>query len=87
MDMDDLIRRLLDLIPVNHVFDTHTIIEMMLQQYPDEYLKNAGPYSSVELYHGYISKAIKKAGVKDCARAYSKNIKDNFSTCECWKKE
>ena len=38
-----------DEVPFNHLFDSHMVIQRMLQQYPDEYISNVGTYTTAVL--------------------------------------
>jgi len=78
-------------IPSGMIFDTHTIIEYLLQNDSDTYLENYEGKTSTELYHSYISQVISaiasEVGVKKLdEKSWSLNIRDNFSECACWKK-
>ncbi|MFP3043236.1 hypothetical protein LQZ19_15580 [Treponema primitia] len=87
--LDNLIREIINSIPGKHIFDTHMVIQKLIQKYTNDYLVNAQPFSTIESYHGHIGKSIVKYQnilVEDLGVAYSKNIKDDFSECECWRK-
>jgi hypothetical protein len=72
------------------IFDTHTIIEYLLQNDTDAYLTNFTG-NSTETYHGnigHIIAQIEDGGlVSRIGESWSLNIRKNFSECACWKKQ
>ena len=71
-----------DEVPFNHLFDSHMVIQRMLQQYPDEYISNVGTYTTILQYHGRIAQEIGKLEgtlIERMGRSYSQNTKNNFS--------
>jgi len=88
-EMKEIIESIIEEISSGLIFDTHTIIECLLQKNSDAYLNNYN-HTSTELYHGYISQIItdleKKKLVERIGDSWSLNIRDNFSKCACWKK-
>ena len=87
--MKEIIKSIIGEIPSGKVFDTHTIIEYLLQKNSDAYLHNCNG-KSTELYHGYISQVIseiaKEGLVKRIGDSWSLNIHKSFSECACWEK-
>lgn len=78
-------------------FDSHAVIDYILQQYPDTYIQNVGNYKEVRGYHSWIAQKIthlEKEGlverIKDSegkpVEIISKTIKDDFTPCALWKK-
>jgi len=87
--MKEVIESIIGRIPPGVIFDTHTIIEYLLQNDTDTYLANYTK-NSTELYHGHIGQIIadiaKEGLVDPCGKSWSLNIRKNFSECTCWKK-
>ena len=87
--MKEIIKSIIGKIPSGMIFDTHTIIECLLQENSDAYLNNYND-TNTELYHSYISQVIsdieKEKLVERIGDSWSLNIRDNFSKCACWKK-
>lgn len=86
--MDNVINDIISLIPKGCVFDAHTIIQIMLEQYSDEYLSNYCK-GSTNLYHGYISECIAKLngkGIEQKGMSWSRNIHGKYSLCTYWVK-
>jgi len=77
-------------IPTGMIFDTHMIIEYLLQNDSDVYLQNCNG-KTTELYHIYIGQVIadieKEGLIKNIGKSWSLNIHKNFSECACWKKQ
>ncbi|GBR77554.1 hypothetical protein RDn1_213 [Candidatus Termititenax dinenymphae] len=67
-----------------YIFDTHTIILLLLQKYHDEYL-NSRTARTTKAYHSRISKIVDTLATR-IGTAYSKNVTDHFSKNACWKK-
>jgi hypothetical protein len=89
--MKDKIKAIIRKIPKGSIFDTHTIIEYMLQKYSNTYIKNPNG-NSTELHHAKISRIIlsiaKEVNVKKFEdKSWSLNIRDKFSKCACWQKK
>jgi len=88
--MKEIIKSIIKDIPSGMIFDTHAIIEYLLQNNSDAYLANYTG-NSTESYHGYIGQIIAK--IKDegllsrLGESWSLNIHKNFSECACWKKK
>jgi len=87
--MKEIIETIIEDIPPGMVFDTHTIIEYLLQNYSDEYLQNCNGRTTLS-YHGYIGQVIdgitKEGLVKRVGDSWSLNIHKRFSECACWQK-
>lgn len=74
-------------IPKGSVFDTHTIIEYLIQNQSDIYLSSYNNDWTTEFYHSVISKEIahfEDALLKRIGDCWSLNIHKNFSTNVCW---
>jgi len=88
--MKEIIKSIIDSIPSGMIFDTHTIIEYLLQKDSDVYLNNYNGKTSTELYHSYISQVIadiEKGGlVERIGDSWSLTIHKTFGKCACWKK-
>lgn len=74
-------------------FDSHTVIEYLIQNHANLYLQGAGGKNTVETYHGRIAKIIdnlldnnNNKIANNIGIAISKNIKDKFSECHLWQK-
>ncbi len=68
-----------------NVFDSHSVIAFLIQEYSDHYLQACTKTNTVTTanYHSFISKEIKtiaeKYGYKEIGKAWSKNIRDRFT--------
>ena len=86
--MKDIINEIINKIPSGAIFDTHTIIEYLLQNNSDEYLLES-KNRTTEQYHGYIGRTIDSFNerlIEQKGKSWSKNIHDNFTECTCWQK-
>jgi hypothetical protein len=85
-----IIESIIERIPHGMIFDTHTIIEYLLQNDSDVYLKNYNG-KTTELYHADIGKTVSEIAanglIKRIGDSWSLNIHKGFSECSCWKKE
>lgn len=89
--MKELIRKQIMGITEGLIFDTHVVVDSLIQSNTDEYLSNYTG-GTTELYHGKIGQVI--AGfetgddklVERVGESWSKNIRDKFSKCTCWKR-
>jgi hypothetical protein len=88
--MKEIIESIIGSIPSGMIFDAHTIIEYLLQNNSDAYLKNYNG-NSTELYHAYIGQVIADIAVGGLVErigdSWSLNIHKTFSKCSCWKKK
>jgi len=88
--MKEIIESIIGRIPSGMIFDTHTIIEYLLQNDSDAYLDNYNG-KTTELYHGYIGQVIADIAdgglVSKMGDSWSLNIHQTFSKCACWKKQ
>jgi len=88
--MKEVIESIIGNIPSGMIFDTHVIIEYLLQENSDVYLKNYNG-ASTELYHGYISQVVsvieKEGQVKRIGDSWSLTIHKTFGKCACWQKK
>lgn len=76
-----------DQIPKGSVFDAHSIIEYLIQNQSDIYLKSYKNEWSTEFYHSIISKEIahfEDTYLKRIGQSWSLNIHKKFSTNVCW---
>jgi hypothetical protein len=87
--MKEIIKSVIGRIPSGMVFDTHTIIEYLLQNDSDAYLQNFNG-KTTELYHASIGQFVadieKEGLVERMGDSWSLNIHKTFSKCSCWKK-
>jgi hypothetical protein len=90
--MEKAIKAILAKIPKGAMFDTHTVIECLIQKYSDEYLDfyKAGGGGGTEKHHlniGLILSDFVEAGlIERLGEARSMNIHKNLTACACWKK-
>jgi hypothetical protein len=88
--MKKIIASIIDRIPSGKIFDTHTIIEYLLQNDSDAYLHHYNG-KSTELYHADIGKCIYDIAddglVTPKGSSWSINIHKTFSECACWQKK
>jgi hypothetical protein len=89
--MHDAIAAILQNIPRGCIFDTHAVIEYLVQKNSDVYLDSYRG-GTTESYHGLIGQAIAEFEAGPAALAaregesWSANIHRNFSKCACWRK-
>lgn len=89
--MKDVIRIIIKKIPRKTIFDSHTIIFKLRQDFSDEYLKNYNG-KSTQLYHADLGQIIAEFEndpvdrIVRCGKSWSKNVLDKYSPCACWKK-
>ncbi len=91
--MKGIIRSIIREIPKGNIFDSHTVIFLLIQQHSDEYLKSFNlNLNTTELYHAHLGKIIAEFEndpvdkIERIGESYSKNIHDTFSPCACWRK-
>jgi len=88
--MENTIKAIIEGIPVGLIFDTHMIIDNLLKDYSDIYLKSFVGDSTLT-YHGKIGQIIDKLTetnlIEKAGESWSKNIHGNYSKCTCWKKK
>jgi len=87
--MKEIIESIIEGIPHGMIFDTHTIIEYLLQKDSDAYLQNCDGRTTTS-YHGYIGQVINDIAEEGLVRrvgdSWSLNIHKRFSECACWQK-
>ncbi len=89
--MKNTIRSIIKKIPRNVIFDSHTIIFRLRQDFSDVYLNNYNK-KGTKLYHGELGQIIAEFQkdptdkIELCGKSWSKNVLDKYSTCTCWKK-
>ena len=87
--MREIIESIIEGIPHGMIFDTHTIIEYLLQKDSDAYLQNCYGRTTAS-YHGYIGQVIdgiaEEGLVRRVGDSWSLNIHKRFSECACWQK-
>ena len=88
--MKEIIESIIEGIPPGMIFDTHTIIEYLLQNNSDVYLQNCNGKTTLS-YHGYIGQVIdgiaKEKKFDNLGKSWSLNIHKRFSECTCWRKK
>jgi len=91
--MKEIIKSIIiEQIPSGMIFDTHAIIEYLLQKHSDIYLENYEGKTSTELYHSYISQVISAIAKEEkiieriIGDSWSLTIHKTFGKCACWKK-
>jgi hypothetical protein len=88
--MKEIIKSIIGRIPTGMMFDTHAVIEYLLQNNSDAYLQNYNG-KTTELYHIYIGQVVadiaKEGLIENIGKSWSLNIHKNFSECACWKKQ
>jgi hypothetical protein len=88
--MKEIIKPIIERIPSGMIFDSHSVIEYLLQNDSDAYLQNFNG-KTTELYHAYIGQIIseftKEGMVENIGKSWSLNIHKTFSECTCWKKK
>jgi hypothetical protein len=88
--MKEILKSVIGRIPSGMIFDSHTIIEYLLQNDSDAYLQNFNG-NTTELYHAYIGQTIsdieKEGLIENIGKSWSLNIRKAFSECTCWKKK
>ncbi|MDR0289379.1 MAG: hypothetical protein LBI06_00400 [Treponema sp.] len=87
--MKKIIESIIRRIPSGMIFDSHAIIEYILQNDSDAYLQNFNG-KTTELYHAYIgqiiSEFVREELVENIGKSWSLNIHKTFSECTCWRK-
>jgi hypothetical protein len=87
--MENTIKTIIDGIPNGLGFDTHTIIEKLIKDYSDVYLKSFCGDSTLA-YHGKIGQIINDfcltGMIEKIGESWSMNIHGNFSKCTCWRR-
>jgi hypothetical protein len=88
--MKEIIKSIIGHIPAGMIFDTHTIIEYLLQNDTDEYLKHCKGMTTLS-YHGFIGQTISEIAdeglVENIGKSWSLTIHKTFSESTCWKKK
>lgn len=80
--------------PKGCIFDAHTVIQLLIEKNTEEYLQAYNQQATVESFHSCLSKEIdaftQSANgelITRVGEAWSKNIRNNYSVCVCWKKK
>ncbi len=74
-------------IPKGCIFDAHSIIEYLIQNYSDDYLSSYKDGWTTKFYHSEISKIIaefEENTIKRQGNCWSLNIHKKFSNNVCW---
>ncbi len=93
--MEDLIRSIVDSVPYGCIFDSHFVINRLIKDHSDEYLRFASQFASSNQLtlsvHGMIGQLINRFDGSLLHRindeSYSENIHGNPSRCTCWQKQ
>jgi hypothetical protein len=87
--MENTIREIIEKqIPAGAIFDTHAVIEYLVQYHSDEYLSSFTG-GGAAAYGGKIGQAINSFDgtlIDRAGDSWSANIRKNFSKDTCWKK-
>ena len=86
--MKETIRLIVEGIPKGSIFDSHTVISLLIERYSDIYLANYS-HTSTELYHGYIAQCIAELNsgiVRQLGQSWSRNIHGEYSKCAYWER-
>jgi len=87
--MKEIIKTIIERIPPKTMFDSHTIIDYLLQNESDTYLQNCNG-KTTELYQAFIGQIIsdisEEGSIENIGKSWSLNIHKTFSVCTCWKK-
>jgi hypothetical protein len=95
MSINSAIVELVDTIPSNHYFDSHFIIQLLIERNSDEYIRYVAQYTNsgetTKIAHSQIGKEIQKfcdqAIIEQMAdKTWSLNIHHNPSDCTLYKK-
>lgn len=80
--------------PKGCIFDSHTMIQFLMEKNTEVYLQAYKGEATVESFHSRLAKEIeaftqpeKGELIKRVGDAWSKNIRNNYSTCACWQKK
>ena len=80
-------------IPKGLFFDSHAVIQLLIEKHTVEYLQAYQQQATVESFHSNLAKEIDAFTqpangqlIERMGDAYSKNIHDEYSRCACWKK-
>lgn len=80
--------------PKGCIFDAHIVIQLLIEKNTEEYLQAYNQQATVESFHSCLSKEIdaftQRANgelITRVGEAWSKNIRNNYSVCVCWKKK
>ncbi len=92
--MQNAIRQILTTIQPNHIFDSHFVIDQLIANFSDEYIRFVSQYANggqpTVVAHGHIGQIISGFSgelVEQLEqKAWSKNIHGNASECTCWRK-
>jgi hypothetical protein len=95
MPINTAIEELVNTIPKNHYFDSHLIIQMLIERNSDEYITSVAKYITsgdiTTIAHSQLGKEIQKL-CKDHIieqiddKAFSFNIRHKLSECTLYKK-
>jgi hypothetical protein len=92
--MEEAIKAILAKIPKGAMFDTHAVIECLIQEHSDTYLDFYKKGEGTNKHHQNIALILcdfVKAGLierigDDDTKIWSMNIRKNITLCTCWKK-
>ncbi len=92
--LQNLIEAIIGEMPKGCIFDSHTVIQLLVEKNTEVYLQAYQGQATVESFHGWLGKEIdaftqpaKGELIKRVGDAWSKNIRNNYSTCACWQKK
>ena len=92
--LEDAIKKIIESIQVDHYFDSHFIIQELIKNHSDEYLKFASKYKDSQdittLTHsqiGFLVKSLCKNNIiEQAGKSWSTNIHGKNSSCTMWKR-
>ena len=93
--MKELIRTIIGEMPKGCIFDSHTVIQLIIERNTEVYLQAYQGQATVESFHGLLAKEIDAFTKPENGEliqrlegeSWSKNIRNNYSTCACWRKK
>lgn len=86
--LDEDIRDIVGPIPHGLVFDSHTVIQLLIERYSDVYLSSFIGGNTTR-YHGHIAQRIARLEGNLIDRrglSFSKTIHGTYDSCACWER-
>jgi len=94
MDIDEAIKKVLEGIPSGYYFDSHLVLDQLLQEYSDAYFCFMGKFCETDAPtlagHQQIGQKIKGHGdlvERKDFQSRSKNIHGQVSECAMWRRK
>ncbi|OHD09440.1 MAG: hypothetical protein A2086_16385 [Spirochaetes bacterium GWD1_27_9] len=90
--MESIIQDIINSIENGCIFDSHTVISILIEKYSNEYLNFASQFLNTEnitnITHSRISKIIDQFDgtliIRQQNQSFSKNIHNRYTKCACW---